>query len=69
MYAGRKDMKQLVRKLRKAGGAAQLSPNGHYKLTHPDKPGVCVTCPSTASDFRAVRNTKACIKRELGIDI
>ncbi len=62
-------MKQMLRKLRKAGVAIEITGGGHYQATHPDTPGVKVTFPSTPSDSRAMRNTKACIKRELGIEI
>lgn len=67
--AGRKDMKQMIRKLRKAGATIVLSGGGHYQATHPGKPGVTVTFPCTTSDWRGLRNTKAMFKRQLGIEI
>lgn len=65
----RKDVRQFVRKLRKLGVTVRLSGGGHYQATHPDMPGVKVTFPSTAGDWRALHNTRASIKRYLGIII
>lgn len=41
----------------------------HPKVSHPDHPGVTITAPGTASDFRSLRNLVARIRREFGVDI
>ena len=63
-----KDYKQMMRRLRKLGATIEIGSN-HCKVTHPDTPGVTVTIPSTPSDWRALLNSKAAIKRHLGIQI
>ncbi len=64
----KKDFKQMMKRLRKMG-ADVATGQRHCKITHPDTPGVTVTIPSTPSDWRALLNSKASIKRYLGLEI
>ncbi len=63
-----KDIKQLTKRLRKLGADVTIG-RGHCKVTHPDTPGVTVTIPITPSCDRALRNTKASLKRHLGLEL
>ena len=67
--AGLKDLKQLMRKLRKAGVELELTGGTHWRATHPDKPGVKLTFASTPSDWRGLKNMKAAFKRRMGIEL
>ena len=42
---------------------------GHFKATHPDRPGATITIPHTPSDRRSWLNLIADIRRHTGIDI
>jgi len=55
-----KDLKQLIRDLPPAWKAMPTR-GGHMKLRH--ESGAIVTCASTPSDWRAIRNLRARIKR------
>lgn len=58
----KKDIKKLRRALERDGFTVQDTPGGHTRITHPDKPGI-VFGPSTPSDWRALKNMKAQIRR------
>lgn len=61
----RKEIKQLKKALEAEGYSVDPTRGGHLKVTHPDKDGV-VFMPSTPSDHRSIKNTKAELKRRFG---
>lgn len=60
---------ELERMLRAHGFEISTGGGGHFKATHPGKPGVMVTIPHTPSDRRAWLNLVSDIRRSTGIDI
>jgi hypothetical protein len=55
-------MKSLVRAAQDAGCEVDLSGGGHWRLKCPN--GKIVFMPSSPSDFRAIRNARAMLRRE-----
>lgn len=60
---------ELERMLRAHGFEISTSGRGHFKATHPDRPGAMLTIPHTPSDRRSWLNLVADIRRNTGIDI
>lgn len=57
-----KDVKQLVRRVRKAGWEVRLRTGcGHYLFVSPS--GERVSCPATPSDRRSLLNVEAKMRR------
>ena len=63
--SGGKDLRKLLRTLRALGWKTERRKGGHYCLTAPD--GVQVFTGSTASDWRALKNLRARLRR-MGVD-
>lgn len=60
----KKDWKKLRRQLRKRGWTVERQRSGHYHA-HPPDGGDYVVLPSTASDWRALKNIKALLRRRM----
>lgn len=57
----KKELKKLIRTLRNQGVRVELQKSGHYKAYPPEGP--VVVFGSTESDHRAMKNTKARLRR------
>ena len=55
-------MKQIRRQLGRQGFTATKTRGGHWRFTHPGMEGV-VFAPDTPSDFRAIKNLQAQLRR------
>jgi hypothetical protein len=61
--------RDLIREARRAGWLVTRTGGDHLRLTHPAAAGP-VFCGSTPSDCRAIRHTRAAMRRQLrGISV
>lgn len=60
----RKDIRALIRRLRKQGWQAVILSSGHWRLTNPD--GERITMSATPSNHRAFKNARADARRRGG---
>lgn len=62
MSVRNRDMLLLLKQVESMGAVVRLSRGGHWKVTNPDnRRSVCL--PATSSDYRAVRNAIARLRR------
>lgn len=59
--AGASETNKLIRKIRKAGWTVCKTKKAHWKVTSPS--GESVVLPSTPSEYRSMRNTRALLRR------
>ena len=57
-------MKQIRRQLERRGFTATKTRGGHWRFEHPSMEGV-VFAPDTPSDFRAIMNFHAQLRRRM----
>lgn len=62
----KKDIRALVRKLRRQGWTAEIRKSGHWRLTSPG--GDAITCAASPSDSHAYANVRSDARR-LGADV
>ena len=62
--SGSSIMKQVRRQLERQGFIATKTRGGHWRLEHPNMTGV-VFAPDTPSDFRAIKNLHAKLRRKM----
>lgn len=61
-----KEMRQLVKKLKKQGIMVVKGKGGHLVAYRANKPKQRVIMAATPSDWRSIKNTEAQLKRDLG---
>jgi predicted RNA binding protein YcfA (HicA-like mRNA interferase family) len=57
-------MKEVRRELQRQGFAATKTRGGHWRFEHPNMQGP-VFAPDTPSDYRAIRNLFATLRRKM----
>lgn len=57
-----KDLKKIVKALRKAGYTVETTKRGHVKVTREDR--LVATFSGTPSDWRSLRNTLSVLRRD-----
>lgn len=61
-----KELRDLYKAAEELGAILEQRRSGHWRITRPGYPGA-VTGPHTASDNRSVANTRAQLRRVLGL--
>lgn len=56
-----KDVRQLIRRLRKQDFVVRPTDNGHFKVSRPD--GDFVIMPSSPSDWRSMKNATVRLRK------
>jgi predicted RNA binding protein YcfA (HicA-like mRNA interferase family) len=64
----RHESTQFINKLKKAGLLVMRKSRGHYKITHPDQPGV-VFLSCTPSDPRSWKNARSQVNQVFNVRI